>query len=144
MCFGSSGLKRHLFLVTQACEMSMLVTSFIHWNLLAGHLKPSTYLESPHLEHLFFSYMGLFRIKLLLVWWYLLFVFTWIPLVAEWSWLERLLLLLTWWEVCVLMSHQIDLGHLGVTCNLFGVMHCDLWCFHLLCKLPVFVCRELF
>ena len=41
------------------------------------------------------------------------------------------------------MSHQIDLGCLGVTCNLFNMMCFGLWTLHLLCKLPEFACRKL-
>ena len=41
------------------------------------------------------------------------------------------------------MSHQIDLAHFGVTCNLFDMMPCGLLCLHLLSKLPDFACREL-
>ena len=68
-----------------------------------------------------FSFISVFRINFLLVGWHLLIVFTWIPLVALLSWLERFtfLLILAWWEVCFLMSYQIDLGCLRVTCNLF-------------------------
>ena len=75
--------------------------------------------------------MGLFRITFLFVGWHLmLIVFTLVPLVTGWSYLERMfLLVLAWWEVCSLMSHQIDLGHLGVTCNLFDVICCDVMAF---------------
>ena len=87
--------------------------------------------------------IGLFRIKLPPVGWHLLLL-TCIPLVTGWSWLERLfLLVLAWWEVCALMSHQIDLGHFGVTCNLFDVIHSCLRCLHLLCKLSDYACRKL-
>ena len=42
--------------------------------------------------------------------------------VTGWAWLEGVfLLVLSWWEVCTLMSHQMDLGCLVVTCNLFDV-----------------------
>ena len=41
------------------------------------------------------------------------------------------------------MFHQIDLGYLGVTCNLFNVMHCCLWCLYFLCNLSNFACRKL-
>ena len=116
----------------------------LHWNFLAGHLKPSTCLESPHLEHLSFLVWACLGSYFLLLEWNLL-VFTWILLVTGWSWLERLfLLVLPWWEVCLLMSHQIDLGHFGVTCNLFDVKCCGLWNLHFLCKLPDFACRKLF
>ena len=89
--------------------------------------------------------MCLIRIKFLLIGWHLLTVFTWIPLVAPWSRLERLLfpLALAWWEVCSLMSHQIDLWCLGFTCNLFNMMYRSFRCLHLFCKLPDFACRNL-
>ena len=89
--------------------------------------------------------MSLIRIKCLLVGWPLMIVFTWIPLVTLWFRLERLLSLLapTCQGLFSLMSHQIDLSHLGVTCNFFNMMCCRLWCLQHLCKLPDFACRKL-
>ena len=67
-------------------------------------------LESPHLEHLSLPVWAHLGSKLLLVGWHLLLV-TCILLLTGWSWLETLFLpVLAWWEVCALMSHQIDLG----------------------------------
>ena len=73
-------------------------------------------------------------------------VFTWIPPVTLWSRLERLLfpLALAWWEVSSLMSHQIHLSCLGVTCNLFNMMCSRPEWLHLLCKLPDFACKKHF
>ena len=86
--------------------------------------------------------MGLVRIKSLLVGWHLMIVFTWVPLLTLWSGLKRLLFphTLAWWEVCSLMSHQVHLNHLGVTCNLFYMMCSRLWW---LSKLSDFVWRKL-
>ena len=91
------------------------------------------------------SLMSLGRIKSFLVGWYLMVVFTWVPLVTLWSGLVGMLfpLALDLWEVCSLMSHQIHLSHLGITCNLFYVMCGRLWWLHLLSKLPNFACRKL-
>ena len=142
MCFGCSWFKRHLFLVTQACEMSIFVTRFT-LILLGRTLKTFHMSGIPTLGTFSCTCMGLVRIKHLLVWWHLLL--TCILFVTGWPWLERLfLLLLAWWEVCMLVSHQIDLAQLGVTCNLFDVICCCLWSLYFLCKLSDFACRKLF
>ena len=63
---------------------------------------------------------------------------TCIILVTGWSKLHKglHLLVLACWEVCALMSQQIDLSCLGVTCHLLDVPVGCLGTFHLLCKLP--------
>ena len=97
--------------------MSILITSFTV-ELFGRTLETFYMFWISTLWISIFCCMGLFRIIFLLVGWHLmLIVFTWIPLV--WSWLERVFLLaLAWWEVSLLISHQIDLGHLKFTCNL--------------------------
>ena len=82
---GALGLKKHLFLITQACEMSILWQD-LHWYFLAGHLKPSTWPEYPHLEHLSLLVWACLWSNFFLVWWHLLLTF--ISLVTGWSWLE--------------------------------------------------------
>ena len=85
--------------------------------------------------------MSLFGIKLPLVCWQLLL--TGMALVTGWSWLESFSLVFAWWEVCLLVSHQIDLSCFGVTYNLLDVLCNYFWCLHLLCKLPNLACKEL-
>ena len=51
--------------------------------------------------------------------------------------------MLACWEVCVLVLHQIDLCHLGVTCHLLDVSGGHLWTFHFLSKLPDLTCWEI-
>ena len=140
-----SGLKRHWLLVTEACKMSILVTSFA-LELLSQTIETFYMLWISTLGTSIFSFVSLLRIKFLFEGWHLmLIVITWIPLVTLWSGLERFtfLLVLAWWEVCSLMSHQIDMAFLGVTCNLLFMMCSSLWCLHFLCKLPDFAGRKL-
>ena len=47
------------------------------------------------------------------------------------------------WEICLLVPHQIDLCHLGVTCHLSDVSGSHLWALHFLSKLPDLTCWEL-
>ena len=89
----------------------------LHWYFFAGHLNPSTFLESSHLRTPFFACMSLFRIKLCFVWGNLI-VHWYGMLVTQWSWLESFSFVFAWWEVCLLISHQIDLSHLGITLQL--------------------------
>ena len=54
------------------------------------------------------------------------------------------LLVLPSWHLCVLVSQEIDLGSLWVTCYLFDMVCCSLRAFKLFGKLPHLACRELF
>ena len=96
---------------------------FMHCYFLAGHLKPSMGLESPHFEHLSLPCCVWLGWIYFLVRWFLTLVFTWVPLVTLWSRLVGMLfpLAFAWWEVCSLMPQQVHLSWLGVTCNLFDV-----------------------
>ena len=69
---------------------------------------------------------------------------TCIILVTGWSRLYKGLPIhgLACWEVCVLMSHQIDLSYLGVICHLLDGPGCNLGTLHLLCKLPDLACGK--
>ena len=112
--------------------VSLLVNRKIHhwrsdhltgciWNLLTWHLKTSVCLESPHFGPLSLLFVCLAWIKNFLKGWSFILMFTWVPLL--WSRLVGMLfpLALAWWEVCSLMPHEINLSHLGITCNLFDV-----------------------
>ena len=140
-CFGCFWYERYLFLKTQASEMSILVTGLtlllLGWTLESFHMAGITTFGTP-----IFTCMSLFGIKHPLVWWHLLLL-TCIPLVIGWSWLESFFFVFALWEVCLLVSHQIDLSHLGVTSNLFDVMHSLFWCLQFLCKLPDLACKKL-
>ena len=61
-----------------------------------------------------FACVNLSGIKPSLVWWDLLI--TWGSPVTQWSWLKCFPLAFAWWGVCLLVSHQIDLSCLWVTC----------------------------
>ena len=77
----SSGLERHLFLVTQACEMSIFVTRFT-LKLLGRTLETFHMFEIPTPGTSISTYMGLVRIKCLVAWHLSV---TCIPLVTGWS-----------------------------------------------------------
>ena len=101
---GALGLKDTCFLKHKLVKCLYLWQD-LYWYFLAGYLKPSTCLESPHLEHLSLLVWACLGSNCFLLWWQLLLL-TCIPLLTGWSWVERLLLLmLACWEVCVLMSH---------------------------------------
>ena len=127
-------------LVTEACEVPTLMTRFalkpLGWTLetfnvnLNLHTSDIPLCSFKHSWHQSSSCNG--------------FV-TCIILVTDWSRFHTgfSLLVLACWEVCALMSHQIDLSHLGVTCHLIDVPGSHLITLHLPCKLPDLVCRNL-
>ena len=81
-------------------------------------------------------------VSIVVVWGYLLSVIC-IILVNGWSrFHKRLLLLFACWEICVLVSHKINLCCLRVTCHLLDMPGGCLWTLHLLCKLPDLVCGK--
>ena len=65
--------------------------------------------------------------------------------VTRWSrfHIKLFLLVFACWEICVLVPHQIDLCHLGVTCHLLDVSGGHLWALHFLSKLSDLTCWEL-
>ena len=132
VCFWFEG---NLFLETQTCEVSVFVTG-IALVFLGRILDSSTCLESPHLEHLSLLVWACLGSNLLL------YGGACCSLVTPWCWLKGLPPAFAWWEVCLLVSHQVDLGCLGITCYLLDVLHSCFGCFHLLCKLPDLACRE--
>ena len=77
--------------------------------------------------------------------WRSLLPVTCIILVTGWSRLHKWLppLVLTCWEVCALMSHQINLSCLVVICLLLAMPGSCLWTLYLLCKLPDLACGKL-
>ena len=127
-------------LVTEACEvpiyMARLALEFLGWTLeTLNAIWISTLMPS------LLSFEYILGINALLV---TMLPVTCIILVSGWSRLNKwLLLVLAWWEVCALMSHQIDLSYLGVTCHLLDVSGGCLWTLHLLCKMPDLACRTL-
>ena len=136
MCFW---LESNLFLETQACEVSILVTGltliFLSWAFESFNMPGIPTFRTP-----IFACMSLLGIKLSSVFWNLLF--TYLSLDTLWSLLEGFPLAYAWWKICSLVSHQIDLGYLLVSCLLLDVSCSCLGCFHLLC-LPNLACREL-
>ena len=64
-------------------------------------------------------------------------------LVALWSWTKGFPLAFAWWEVCLLVSHQVNLGCLGITWYLIYVLCSCCQYLHFLCKLSNLACRKL-
>ena len=122
-----------ILLVAEATEMTIFVTVFT-LILSCRTLEPFCMFGISTRMTSIFSLMDLAMIEFFLVGWLLLIVITWVPLVTIWSGLVMLLFPLgfSWWELCSLMPHNINLGHLGVTWNCFNVSSSWLWGFHLL------------
>ena len=89
--------------------------------------------------------LGIKTFLLVFVVWSYWWSVTSIILVTGWSRFHKRLLLLgfAWWEICVLVSHQINLCHLGAACNLLDMSDSCLWTFHLLSKLPDLACWKI-
>ena len=137
-----SMLECSLFLlVTEACEVSIfmtrLVLEFLGWTLETFNVIWISTLLTYLLVLVYIRGIKALPVTMLPV--------TCIILVTGWSRLNKglPLLVLAWWEVCALMSHQIDLSHLGVPCHLLDVPDGHLWALYLLCKLPDLACRKL-
>ena len=83
--------------------------------------------ESPHFWHLS---LFLYTFLVSKLFWSAILPVTCVILVTGWSRLNKglPLLVLAWWEVCALMSHQIDLSHLGslATCLMHLVVAFEL------------------
>ena len=139
MHLGCSRLERYFLLVAQACKITTFTAS-LALELPSRTLETFYVLWITTLWTSISSLISLTRTKFYLVGWHLMIVFTYVPHVSLWSRLVRMLFLLAlvWWEVCSLMSHQVHLSHLGVTCNLYYVICVRLWWLHLLSKLPNF------
>ena len=140
VCFWCFWFESNLFLEIQACEVSILVTGlalvFLGWTLESFNMLWITTFRTP-----IFAYMSLFGIKPSFVWWGLLL--TCGSLVTLWSWLKGFPRAFACWEVCLLVSHQIDVSCLGIICYLLDVPCSCFGSFHLLCKLPDLAWREL-
>ena len=136
-------LQWSLFLlITEACEVPIPMTRFILKLSLLHTGNLSMWFESSHFLKSLFVLIYILGIKALLV---IALPVACIILVTGWSRLYKglSLLVLACWEVCMLMSHQIDLSHLGVTSHLLDVPGSCLRTLHLLCKLPDLACRKL-
>ena len=136
--------ERYFLLIAHVCTLSIFTAGLV-LELPCKTLETFYVLWITTLWTSILPLMNMVRTKSLLVGWSWMVVLTWVPLLTLWSGLVRMLslLALAWWEVCSLMSYQVHLNHLAVTCNLFYVMCSILWWFHLFSKLPNFACRKL-
>ena len=135
-------LEWHLFLLlTEACEVPILVTR-LELKLLCWTLETFNVIWIFPLLTYLLVLVYILGIKALLV---IALPVTCIIVVTGWSRLQKELphLVFACWEVFVLMSHQIDLSQLGVTCHLLDVPGSCLRTLHFLYKFPDLACRKL-
>ena len=117
------------FLVTEACEVPILMTRFA-LKLLGWTLKTFNVIWISTLLTSLLVLVNILGTKALLV---MALPVTCIILVTGWPRFHKVfsLLELACWEVCTLMPQQIDLSHLGVTCHLLDMPGSHLWALHL-------------
>ena len=144
MPLGFSGLRRVRPSVAQACKMTIYLT-LSALVLSCRTLETFRMFRITTLGTSLSSLMCLAWIKSLLVRWHIMVVFTQVHLLTLWSGIVGMLfpLALAWWEVCYLMSQQVHLSCLGVTCNFVNVPSGRLWGLHFLGKLPHLACWKL-
>ena len=136
-------LECSLFLlITEACEVPLFITRFA-LKFLGWTLETFIVIWISTLLTSLFVPVIILGIKTHLV---MVLSLTCIILVNGWSRLDRKFsfLILACWEVCSLMSCQIDLSCLGVTCHLLDVPGGQLWTHHLLSKLSDLACGKPF
>ena len=63
-------------------------------------------------------------------------------LYRHWLCLGLLLLVFTMWELSALVSHEVNLGNLHITCHLLDMPGCSFWALIFLCKLAHLACWE--
>ena len=142
---GILDLKDTWFLLTQACKMSILVTRFIHWNCLSRRLEMFFMIWNLHTWNIYLLCYGLIVDQTSTC-----RVDTCCCSLAYHLWLGGLDFKDCFF-LCLLGGRSVHWcffkliwATLGVTCNLFDVMHCGLWCLHLISKLCDFNCNKLF
>ena len=143
MCLGCSGFGRLWPSVAKVCKMTISLTISALVLSCRTHETFNEFRITTHRTSIS-SFMCLACIRFFLVGWSFIPVCTWVPFLALWSELVRLLFLHAHaWGSLFYDTSKDQLELLGVTCNIFYVPSGRLWRFHFLGKLPHLACWKL-